>query len=104
MEEPPGICLYRSGGKEAVVAPLVDKPDMLNTQTCLPAVVNRALAGDNVQLLLSSLSADTQTMYRKGVGDLGAFLRYEGYLSLGEYSGDQLGPGHIVFSNGSTEW
>ena len=53
----PGVRLYRCGGSDT---------RRLKTQTCLNAVVNRALVSDTVKLLMNSLAADTQTTYLEG--------------------------------------
>ena len=53
----PGVMLYRCGWSDT---------RKLTTQTCLNAVVNRALVDDTVKILTNSLADDTQTTYLKG--------------------------------------
>ena len=65
----PGIMLYRCGGSG---------PRGLKTQSCLNAVVNRALVDDAVKLLMSSLAADAQTTYLKGWKTWARFCKARG--------------------------
>lgn len=60
---PPGACLYRCGANPDIGAAVINKPDALGAQKCLNAAAHRALVGEAVRLLLSSLSAGTQNMY-----------------------------------------
>ena len=59
------MCLYRCGANPDIRDAVINKPDAIGDQKRLNSLANRALVGEAVRILLSSLPDVAQNMYMK---------------------------------------